>query len=359
MSLKEFRESLLDSLITFLWRQWSALGVLGESSAEEAWVIDPEALLVFSLESGRNEPRLFDEILAWLKVNDHWLDTARLRRIIQKQEPGTLRVVGGTLRYLQDHGHERKWGRVVSYCRRLCDKHPMGGLLEPLFKETSGKYHPRAEGEKIDPSFMAFDINRPRIRIQKKGKEVPVNAHTNLRFLLRSLFGGGAKSETITYLLTHFGGRPNEIAEEVGLSRLSIHEALSNLYDSKLGAKRPKGKRTEYYLPPERWWGFLKTPGLDPDKRPKWVHWMAIFKALSTLWRTVDEIAEGTLSDYMKSSKLKDSIEVVVREFSRAGHDISLAPSPGLTPELHQEMALKFLGKLFSVEEREITSSRV
>ncbi|OIO05025.1 MAG: hypothetical protein AUJ52_14295 [Elusimicrobia bacterium CG1_02_63_36] len=347
MSLKEFRESLLERLITFLWRQWSALGVLGQSSAEEDWVIDPEALLVFSLELGRYEPRLFDEILAWLEVNDHWLDTARLRRIIQEKDPKTIRVVGGALRYLQERGKARKWGGVVSTCKRLAGQSQM----EPLFMHPSGEFHPRAEGDKIDPSFLAFDINRSRIRIQKQGKDVPVNAHTNLRFLLRASFGGGAKSESIAYLLTHFGGRPNEIAEEVGLSRLSIHEALSDLYASKLGAKRPKGKRIEYYLSPERWWGFLNTPGSDPDKRPKWVHWIAIFRALSVLWQTVDEIAEGTLSDYMKSSKLKDSMEIVVREFSRAGQDVSSAPSAGLTPELHQRMALRFLSFLFSLKQ--------
>ena len=87
MSLKEYREQLLNRLLTFLWRQWSALGLLGESGGEEDWVIDPESLLVFSLEIGRYEPRLFDEILAWLKVNGQWLDTPRLRNIIEAAEP--------------------------------------------------------------------------------------------------------------------------------------------------------------------------------------------------------------------------------------------------------------------------------
>src|SRR3989338_4877445 len=103
MSLENFRETLLDRLLTFLWRQWSALGVMGVARPEEDWAIDPEALLVFSLELARYEPRLFDEILAWLKVNGHWLDTARMRRIIQGQSEATIKVVGGTLQYALAH----------------------------------------------------------------------------------------------------------------------------------------------------------------------------------------------------------------------------------------------------------------
>src|SRR5580658_4780659 len=100
MLLKDFRAALLDHLLTFLWGQWTALGVLGVSRAEEKWIIDPEPLLIISLELGRYEPRLFDEILAWLEVNGERLDTARLRRLLAKQDVDVLRVVGGALRYL-------------------------------------------------------------------------------------------------------------------------------------------------------------------------------------------------------------------------------------------------------------------
>ena len=64
MSQTSFREFYLNELLTFLWKQWSVLGVAGGTRAEKMdWIIDPEALLVFSLEISRYEPRLFDEIL--------------------------------------------------------------------------------------------------------------------------------------------------------------------------------------------------------------------------------------------------------------------------------------------------------
>jgi len=347
MQLKEFREALLDRLLTFLWRQWSALGVLGESGAEDKWIIDPEPLLIFSLEMARYEPRLFDEILAWLEVNGQWLDTARLRRILARQEGDVLRTVGGTLRYVQDHGHGRKWKNIANFCHSR--KPPMGGLLEPLFREKLGKFYPRAEGDKIDPSFQAFDMNRPRIKIQKKAKEVPVNAGANLRFLMRSLFGIGAKSEVLLYLLTHNEGRPREIADSVGLFWLSVHQALLDVSHSGLVIRKPHGKKVEYWLSQKKWWEFLASTDFQFATAPQWLDWIAIFAAFSTLWRAVDEITLRTESDYMKSSKLQDSLEVVAREFSRAGYYVGTLPSMGLTPDLHQQMSLKFLNTILDL----------
>ena len=348
MQLKEFREALLDRLLTFLWKQWSALGVLGDSSAEEGWIIDPEPLLIFSLQIGRYEPRLFDEILAWLVTNGDCLDTARLRRLLSKQDGDDLRVVGGALRYAETRGQARKWKNLAEFCHSR--KPPMGGILEPLFKERSGNFHPRAEGDKIDPCFLAFDINRPRIRIQKPAKEVPVNARANLRFLLRSLFGVGAKSEVILYLMTHEGGHPREIAEAVGLFWLSVHQTLLDLSRSGLVLTRSKGKKVEYWLSQKKWWEFLASVNFDSGPFPRWLDWIAIFRGLENVWKTVDGLSSGNDSDYMKSSKLQDSLEFVAQEFARSGCAVSI-PRAGLPPDLHQKMALRFLGEIVGLQE--------
>lgn len=347
MLLKDFREALLDRLLTFLWRQWSALGVLGESGAEDKWIIDPEPLIVFSLEMARYEPRLFDEILAWLEVNGEWLDTARLRRIVTNQEGHVLRTVGATLRYLEDRGQARKWKNIANFCHTR--KPLMGGMLEPLFKERSGKFFFLAEGDKIEPSFRSFDMNRPRIRIQKKAKEVPVNAGANLRFLMRSLFGIGAKSEVLLYLLTHDGGRPRDIADSVGLFWLSVHQALLDVSRSGLVIKKPYGKRVEYWLSQSKWWQFLASTDYQYATAPQWLDWIAIYSAFAALWRAVDEVALGAESDYMKSSKLQDSLEVVAREFSRAGYYVGTLPSMGLPADLHQQMVFKFLNTILDL----------
>ena len=352
MSLKEFRQDLLDHLLSFLWRQWSAMGVLGASSSEEEWIIDPEPLLVFSLEMARYEPRLFDEILAWLEVNGRSLDSARLRRIIQGRDERTVRVVGAALQYAISQGAERKWKNLSKFCGSLYEKQPNADSLEPLFREKSGKPHPLALANTLDPNFSLFYLNRPKIKNLKKSREVSVNARTNLRFLLRAMYSTGAKSESILYLLTHDGGRPRDIADSVGLFWLGIHQALLDLSRSSLVQTRMKRKKVEYYLNQNRWWEFLSPGDAENPVRPKWLNWIAIFSGLSSIWKTVDELAAGGQSDYMRASKLQESLDIVAAEFARAGHDISRLPSAGLPPDLHQKLALRFIGDIFSVKEQ-------
>ena len=345
MSLKEYREQLLNRLLTFLWRQWSALGLLGESGGEEDWVIDPESLLVFSLEIGRYEPRLFDEILAWLKVNGQWLDTPRLRNIIEARGAGTARLMGAVLQHLLDNGGDaRKWKNLVTFCGKLSPKNS-SKQEESLFIDKAGKSHPAASKEKADPAFLKFGYNRPILKIQKAGKETPINAKANLRFLLRSLFGVGGKSEIILYLLTHEGARPKEIAADIGLFWLGVHQTLLDLSKSGLVLIRRKGRKVDYWLSHRKWWEFI-SPAASDEARPKWLDWAAIYAALSNLWQTMDALAESDASQYMKSSRLQDSLELVSTEFSRAGFDVGTPPLPGLQSEQHQKMSLAFLEKI-------------
>ncbi len=345
----EFREALIDRILAFLWRQWSALGVLGESGAEDDWVIDPEPLLVFSLDIGRYEPRLYDEILAWLLVNGQWLDMARLKRILEKQNRETVQVAGAAFQFALSKGNKRKWQNITQFCVSMYKKQSGQVYIEPLFKERSGKSHPLAVGDQVEPNFLLFSLNRPKINIQKEAKEVPVNASANLRFLLRSLFGIGAKSESILYLLTHEGARPREIADAVGLFWLGIHQTLLDLARSGLVLTRSRGRKVEYWVSHRKWWDFLASLNIEETPEPKWLNWSAIFSALSVAWKAVDEMAFGTESDYMKSSKLQDSLEIIAQEFSRGGHDIPRIPTMALPPDLHQKTALLFLGSLFGV----------
>lgn len=349
MSLKEFREILLEQILAFLWRQWSILGVLGEAGTEDYWIIDPEPLFIFSLEIGRYDPRLFDEILGWMQVNGYWLDTARLRRILQQQKQNVAQVAGGVLQHLLSHGDSRKWKNIVQFCERLCKKEESFNVIEPLFKEKSGRFHPLVREENADPNFLRFQLNRPIIKTEREGREVPINTGTNIRFLLRFLFGTGAKSESILYLLTHEGARPREIADDVGLFWLGIHQALLELSMSGLVLTRSKGKKVEYWLSQKKWWEFLASSSLETSSPPRWLNWIAIFSALSHIWNTIDELSSGKESDYMKSSKLQDSMEIVSQEFARSGYDLPRMPTMGIPSELHQKVALKFLGKIFGV----------
>src|SRR4030066_1477491 len=109
MSQKDFRDLFLDNIFNFLWRQWSTLGVLGEARTEDPWVIDPEPMLLFTLEIGRYEPRLFDEVLDWLVVNGKWIDLQRVRGILRERDETITNLMGAVAIFLTEKSDERKW----------------------------------------------------------------------------------------------------------------------------------------------------------------------------------------------------------------------------------------------------------
>lgn len=354
MSLKDFREALLDQILTFLWRQWSALGVLGTSGAEEEWIVDPEPLLVFSLEIARYEPRLFDEILSWLWTNGHRLDASRLRKILlESKSEETARVVGASLHYIAEIASSRKWKSLIEFGREKFMVYSKEHKTEPLFRLKSGESHPAVEEKDAEPAFATFGLNRPRIQSISQGPDVPINAQANVRFLLRSLFGVGARSECILYLLTHEAGHPNALADATGYFWLSIRDALEDLADSKIVQTRRRGKRVEYWVSHKRWWDFISHSGVEERPKSKWVHWVDVYAALSQLWQTLNGPAGEEQSEYMTASKLQDSLEALHREFSRAGVDVPMLPTAGSPPDLHQKTALRLLGNIFGLEQGE------
>jgi hypothetical protein len=345
MSQKDFRNIFLDNLLGFLWRQWSTLGVLGEASVNEQWIIDPEALLVFTLDTARYEPRLFDEVVDWLVTNGHWIDMQRLKGILKTKNHDTIRLVGAVSEFLVSYSAERKWSKLAEACFNNIPK-----KLENLFKEKESRAQRLLKTVEQDPAFEKYGFVRHILRPGGKSREAIPTAQATLRFLLRALFGVGSRAECILYLLTHDGGHPSEAAKAIGISIRGAQDALIELAKSGLVLTRIKGKRKiEYWLSQERWWEFLSRGSIEADGKPVWIDWIALFEALSKVWDTLDEI-QKTKSEYMKSSKLRDAMEIVGNEFARSGIDIPPVPGRGIRPENYEKAFREFITKVFGAE---------
>ena len=344
MSQKDFRDLFLENILNFLWRQWSALGVLGEARTEDPWILDPEPMLLFTLEMGRYEPRLFDEVMDWLVVNGKWIDIQRLRGLLRKKEAITRNLMGAAAAFLMKEADKRKWGNLSRSCRlQISDN---SSNAEPLFYEKNGKPHPVSK--KPETTFLSYGFNRPLLTARRMTRHVPVTSHTTLRFLLRALFGLGSRAECLVYLLTHDGGHPSEVAKGIGLSVRGTQDALIELSGSGLVLTRVKGKRKiEYWLSYERWWEFLSRESITEIEKPVWIDWIALYSALSMVWATLNEIGKKDISDYMRSSRLRDSLEVVGGEFSRSGLDIPRLPGKDVGPERYEKAFEAFIIKVF------------
>jgi hypothetical protein len=71
MKAETLSAEVVAALQELAWDQWSQLGISGAMPRQrEERPADPEALLLFTLEIGRTDPRLFDEVLDWLALNE-------------------------------------------------------------------------------------------------------------------------------------------------------------------------------------------------------------------------------------------------------------------------------------------------
>lgn len=348
MSQKSFKDFFLENMLDFLWRQWSALGVAGGARTEEGWIIDPEALLVFSLAMARYEPRLFDEILDWLVVNGTWIDIQRLRGIIRIKDEETQRLIKAAARHTAGEARslKRKW-------LALAQLHEADSKVnqEMLFRTKEGIPYPRPR--EAQPGLQRYGFLRENFTVRRMSKDVPVTAGCTIRFLLRSLFGIGSRSECILYLLTHEAGHPAEVARAVGISVRGVQDALIELAASGLVLTRIKGKRKiEYWLSQKRWWEFLSVMSFEDMKIPVWLDWIALYSALMSVWKILQEIEE-TESAYMRSSKLREAMETISTEFSKSRLELPLIPGSSVRPENYEEEFKGFVRKVLGREEEE------
>ena len=86
MSASTLRDSVTTRLLGFAWDQWAQLGVFAPTSRRDQTAADPEALLLFTFEVGRSDPRLFDEVLDWLLANERLVSVQRLRNLCRDDD---------------------------------------------------------------------------------------------------------------------------------------------------------------------------------------------------------------------------------------------------------------------------------
>jgi hypothetical protein len=90
MSISDLRQDIQSHLVAFLWSQWAQIGVLATTNRKDRWAADPEALLLLTFEVGREEPRLFDEVLDWLARNERLVSVQRLRNLARDEADRAL-----------------------------------------------------------------------------------------------------------------------------------------------------------------------------------------------------------------------------------------------------------------------------
>lgn len=294
-------ETLRNRLVSFAWDQWSQMGVSGHTERRDRWSIDPEALLIFTLRLARREPRLFDEMLDWMRLNLDLISAQRLRNFARDEE--SERLVFAAL----------SWASVYSTKVTRRKRLPRQELEQPdpLFVHAAGAMRVR----KPDAVFTDYGFVRPQLEPSHKSRPPVRSAPINFSFRLRDLFGVSARAEIVRVLLLLDGmeHRIREIVHAAGYSRQNVYEASNALVSAGVVSMRKTGPRDRSYaLDQDRWTALL---GVEVHDLPYFVEWPRLLDVLWKLLTWLESLHTKELSDYMRASEARQFV---------ADHEIDL-----------------------------------
>lgn len=309
------RARLGEGLLEFAWNEWAQMGLLASIRRTSRWAQDPEALILFTLEVARDDPRLFDELLDWLLVNESLLSARRLRAVCR--EPDDERLVDATLGWL---ARQRS--------RALPRSHGEDVIPTPVFLGMATRVR------RPDPAFAAAGWLRPVVKPSGNARRPDLLAPINVAFRLRELLGVSARAEVVRFLLTVEApsARARVVADSAGFAKRNVHEALGALQAAGTVQRWTVGNEQRYEIDRAGWARLL---GLSPDELPSerpWPQLLAGLRAVLRWLRRSDDLDQ--LSDYLRASQARDLLEAVRSDFAYAGVHIGRAPAAGAWDDL-------------------------
>lgn len=310
MQISEFRERAHARLAAFLWDQWGQLGIQAHVARHDEWAMDPEALILLTLEVGREEPRLTDELLDWLVVNERLISVQRLRNLSTGEEDRALveAAIGwlaGRRRRprLQAKGANEPRPRREPFYRRL------GYLVADP-----------------DPAFLAQGFVKPPVEPRFHSGSPDLYSPPAFAFRLRALLGFGARAEAMRVVLTVDAPWMNvqAITASTAYTKRNVQEALSQLRGAGVLDSSTLGNEQRFQAPHERWARFL---GLD--RFPAHRDWPHLFSAWRRLLRWSAEAESAQLSPYLVSSAARTLVEEIGGDLRFAGVHFDASGPPG------------------------------
>lgn len=300
MDLAGYSEQLGRRLVEFCWDEWAQMGVLASPKRVSPWAADPEALVVFTLEVARADPRLFDEVLDWTLLNERLLSVRRLRAVCTT--PTDRALVDAAIGWLAWQ-RPRARLKVPSASNR--------SSLMPLFHRSG----PTAEA---DPSFAAAGLLRPPLAPSQKSHAPDLLAPINLGLRLRAILGVGIRAEVTRVML---GMRAPWMTAQVlahtsGYAKRNVHEALTGLTNAQVIGSFMVGGEQRYAIDKEIWATLLQR---SPADLPGHRDWPQLFSALRSILRWSGEEARTSDSDYLLASSARQLLDRLRPELSFAG----------------------------------------
>jgi len=297
--------------ITFLWDQWSQLGLSGSTTRDDHWAMDPEALVLLTLRAGPRDARLFDEVLDWLCVNGRWISAKRLRNLAKGNERDE-RLVDAAISWVGSHETSLQLWKSPTRSEVVAAE------LEPLADLYVGA---------PDPSFAAQGLAWPRAKRSKKSQSPDLARPVALALQLRALLGTGARAEVVRYLylIAPREASVAEIASAAGFGKRNASNTLHDLDAAAAVRRTNAGNGHRYALFANRWDPVLGV-GIAED-RPLFVPWTAMLDIVARLADWSVEHRNNQKSDYMLASDARQVVDELRSELDAVGIRIPVGTS--------------------------------
>lgn len=301
MDIPALRQRLNDQLVALTWSEWAQMGLLATPHRRSPWAQDPEALIVFTLEVARAEPRLFDELLDWMLLNEPLLSVRRLRAMCIDETDRTLTTA--TLTWLTRQRPRARLGNGA--------KTPAPAKLQPLFQSE-------IQIDQPDEDFAAAGWLRPPLSPSRKSQHPNNDAPINLAFRLRQILGVGIRAEVVRVLLSTEAPWVNAqaLARSTGYAKRNVHDALAGLNAAGVVSAFTVAAEQRYMADRSAWAGLL---GTEPDKLPVHRDWPQLLTVLRQMLRWVKQPELATMSDYLRTSRAKDLLEIMSSDLAFVG----------------------------------------
>jgi hypothetical protein len=328
MDLTAFSEQLRGQLLEVAWDEWAQMGISAVPHRGSRWAQDPEALIVFTLEVARSDPRLFDELLDWMLRNESLLTVRRLRAVCIDDTDRAL--VAGAMAWL---ARRRPRARLQS-----SEKLPAPQDLAELFEGGIRVRNP-------DPDFAAAGFVRPVVEPSGKSLAPDFTSPINLAFRLRAILGVSIRAEVVRVLLCT--GAPQVTASALARSSIyakrNVHDALTGLVDAGVVSAFTVGGEQRYTIDKPAWGALL---GVASGEMPRHKEWPQLLSVLRTILRWSRRDDAATASEYMQASAARQLLEAVRPELAFAGVTSNLRATAEQAPGALEAVVAAILSDL-------------
>lgn len=279
--LRKISRVVREAGVQVAWMQWASLGAsaLQQTKRSPSSIIDPEALLLLSLQLEPAERRLRDFVYWWAEAGSDLLSVQRTKALLRRFPAGVEERLGGFAYWAVEAG-DKRWRRYMP------------------------DEAPSIQGRK-----------------RKGGRDPRLDSSSSLVLRLRAGFGVSAKADVLAYLLgvDERSASRQETAEATGYSRATVRAALHDLTRARF-IQEASGRPARYFAPVRPWSVLLRfdRQQLAPDRAPRWRYWASVFAFLAHVDRWAQERSEAeNESAYLLSSRARDLFERYESAFER------------------------------------------